>query len=88
MFYGNFLYTTSPIFTNVLLDYLIPLNNCSRDKMFVLDGEFTFDKNSNYMTVYIFEVTVAWVTVAIICSIDASFIVCVHQGLAMIGILK
>lgn len=70
------------------MDYVLPLNNRTRDKQFLLDGEYPFDRNEYYGLVYLFEFFLTWSTIFMIVGADSTYIGSAQHGIALIRVLK
>lgn len=84
---GCLFYVTMPACVPMIMDLLIPLNS-SREKQWILYGEYLIDKDNHYYKIYLLEAACSWASVFMILSIDAIYIGCIHHCVALIGVLK
>lgn len=85
---GGVCVLVTPALVPNLLDYFFPFDNQTRDELYILDGEYPFDKHKHYYLVYLIEAVLALVTIPMFTGVDTTFVGCVQHGVAMINVLK
>lgn len=78
-----------PAVAPAILDYAFPLDdNESHARLWILDGEYLIDRDSNYWKLYVLEAVSSWGTIVMLLSIDAVYIGCVNHCIGLNGVLK
>lgn len=89
MVVGTSIYTSVPAFIPIMMDFINPLdNNCSRHKLWILEGQYLIDTDDNYYKLYTLEAGSTWSSIIILLSIEAAYIVTINHSIALIGVLK
>ncbi|NP_001177537.1 odorant receptor 129 [Nasonia vitripennis] len=71
-----------------ILDVILPLENGTRSKFFILNGEFLVDKTEYFIEIYAFDSICCIVTVLIICATDPLYAAILEHCLAIFAIVK
>ncbi|OXU29589.1 hypothetical protein TSAR_009073 [Trichomalopsis sarcophagae] len=72
----------------LVLDYFIPLQNGSRERVFIWKGEYLVDPDKHYYKIYAIEMFSSLLTVAILSSVGPMYQAIVEHCLGLFAIVK
>ena len=71
----------------IILDTIKPLND-TRQKIFILNGDFIVDRNENYWKIYAFDFFTCGFSVVATVSIDTMYCNCIQHIVGLFAIVK
>lgn len=71
----------------ILLDIIIPLNQ-SRNKIILVDAEFSFDPREHYFTMYVFDEIIIFTFFFAMTGVDTMFLAVIHHFMGITSVIK